>query len=144
MAPPRGSGGDVGERLARVEARLEASDDYAHERWHKLNNDLQPLMNLPERLARDMGKMQGLFDGKLGSVTKELERSMEAAISKALVPVTDDVSGLQREVADLRKEIEALKTARNQLTGAKIVILWLVQTIVTTAGSVGITQRIAH
>lgn len=143
MAPPRGSP-DLGERLAALTASFEAEKDYQHDRWHKLDNDLTPVVNMPERLVREMGKIQGIFESKISAVSKELERSMEHAIGRAVKPVTDDVTGLKSEIAELRKEIEALKTARNQLTGAKIVILWLVQTIVTIVGSVGITQRIAH
>jgi predicted RNase H-like nuclease (RuvC/YqgF family) len=125
----------VGERLAGVEARLEAFDRYTHERWHGLNNDLQVLLALPERLTREVGKLQGIIDGRIASVSKDVERSMEAAISKALKPVTDDVTELKAEVEGLRKEIEALKTSKQQWTGARIAVTLIVQTVIAAVAA---------
>ena len=47
----------LGERISSVEATLGALEKYEHERWHKLSNDLQPLVALPEKITRDIAKM---------------------------------------------------------------------------------------
>lgn len=128
MPPQHRTSADVGERLAGMEARFESFEKYTHERWHALNNDLQPLTMLPERLARDMGKIQGIFEGKLTSVSKDLERSMEAAIEKALKPAMDDIKRLQSDVDMLKKAHNSDSTLRRFFASA-------VQTILAAAGA---------
>ena len=113
MAPPRND--QLGERISGVEATLETLDKYQHERWHELNNRLQPLFGLPEQLAREVGRMQGSFEGRIGAVTKELERSITAAVEKAMEPVSTDI-------ADLKSRVGALETVKEQEAGAKGVI----------------------
>ena len=109
-----------GERIAGLSAQFDAFEKYEHERWHKLNNDLTPLMQLPEKLTREIGRMQGTFDGRIASVLKEIERTMEAAIEKAIKPISD-------EVAELKRDVDALKSKSLQETGAKNLAVWFLQ-----------------
>lgn len=94
--PTRGL--NLGERISAVEARLAAMDDYSHERWHKLANDLQPLILL--------------------------DRTIRLSITEALAPVTADVAALKRDV-------EALKLARQQMTGVRKFGEWIIQTAIS-------------
>jgi hypothetical protein len=119
---------DLGERLAGMEARFESFERYTHERWHQLNNDLQPLTMLPERIARDMGKIQGIFEGRIVSVSKDLERSMEAAIEKALRPATQDIKKLQTDVDRLKIKSGQDSALRRFFTSA-------IQTILAAIGA---------
>lgn len=100
---------DVGERIAALSASFEAEKNYQHDRWHKQDNDLQALMSLPERLTREIGRLHGLVDGKVSAISKELERSMEAAIRKAIEPLSEKVKALESEV-------ESLKGSRTETT----------------------------
>lgn len=120
----------VGERVAGIDARLGAFEKYTHERWHALNNDLTPLMQLPERMTRDVGKLQGLVDGKITSLSAELQRSMKAAIDEALKPVI-------AEVAELKIDVDSLKLKSNQMGGAKMLGVFIIQTIIAAATAVG-------
>lgn len=115
--PPRQE--SLGERLSGVEATLQAFEKYERERWHKLANDLQPLINLPTQMARDMGLLEG---GLAGTVAQ--------AVEKATKPVSDDV-------ASLRADVDALKANSNQLSGAKMFGVWLVQTVVAASAALG-------
>lgn len=119
----------IGERVSSIEATLDALEKYEHERWHRLSNDLQPLVQIPERLAREIGKMQGIFDGKINSVSKEIERSIMAAIEKAIQP-------MGAEIAELRGEVETLKTEHRQMTGARRLGVWMLQTIIAAISAV--------
>lgn len=110
MAPPLNN--QLGERLSGVEATLAAFERYERDRWHKLAEDMQPLVNLPAQLARDIGRIQGTFDGRIAAITKEIERSITAAVEKAIEPVNADV-------ATLKAKVEALEVAQQQETGAK-------------------------
>ena len=110
MAPPRQE--QLGERLSGVEATLAAFERYERDRWHKLAEDMQPLVNLPAQLARDIGKIQGTFDGRISAITKEIERSITAAVEKAIEPVN-------RDVAVLKRKVEILEAAQLQEDGAK-------------------------
>jgi hypothetical protein len=125
--PPRQE--HLGERVSSIEATLEGLEKYEHERWHRLSNDLQPLMQMPERLAREVGKMQGIFDGKINSVSKEIERSIMAAIEKAIQP-------MGAEIAELRGEVETLKNEQRQMTGARRLGVWLLQTIIAALSAI--------
>ena len=111
---------ELGERIAALAASFESEKEYQHDRWHKLANDLTPLISLPERMTREIGRLHGIFDGKISTLSRDLERSTEATIEKAIKPVTDNV-------AELRKDVDALKKARAQLSGAKMFGLWLLQ-----------------
>lgn len=124
--PPRDQ---IGERLSGLEAKVEGMDRYTHEKWHDLNNTLQPLIALPERLTRDVAKIQGIFDGKIHTVSKDFERSIMAAIEKALMPMSADI-------AELRADVEALKADRHQLTGGRRFAVWIVQTLIAAIGAV--------
>lgn len=119
----------LGERMAALEASFNASNEYQHERWHRLANDLQPIIALPERITRDVAKMQGLFEGKITSVAKEIDRSITAAIEKALKPVNDDITALKNEVA-------ALQAKQNAWTGAKMLAVWVIQTAIAAVVAV--------
>lgn len=131
MTPPRPD--NLGERLSGVEATLEAFEKYERERWHKLAQDMQPLVNLPSQMTRDMAKIQGSFEGRISTVTKEIERSITAAVEKAIEPVNN-------EVASMKSRIEALETAGHRQEGALGVVLailkspaigWLVGAAIT-------------
>lgn len=108
---------ELGERIASLAASFEAEKDYNHDRWHKLNNDLTPIVNLPERLTRDIAKLQGTFDGRIASVSKEVERSITAAIEKAIDPV-------RAEVRENSKRIEMLEAANIKADGVKGALAW--------------------
>lgn len=110
MAPPRPD--QLGERLSGLEAAFTGFEKYEHERWHALNNTLQPLTSLPLQLTRDIAKIQGTFDGRIAAITKEIERSITAAVEKAIEPVNADV-------AMLKAKVEALEATHLQEAGAK-------------------------
>jgi hypothetical protein len=111
---------ELGERIAALSASFEAEKEYQHERWHKLDNDLTPVVNLPEKLTREIGRLQGIFDGKISTVTREIERSITAAVEKAIEP-------LNVEVIDLKTRVSALETAQVADKTAKGVLVWFLQ-----------------
>jgi hypothetical protein len=111
MAQPRNEQ-QLGERISGVEATLEAFEKYERDRWHKLAQDMQPLVHLPTQIARDIAKIQGSFEGRISSVTREIERSITAAVEKAIEPVNADV-------ASLKTKVEALEASRLHESGAK-------------------------
>lgn len=121
---------EIGERVASIDAGFKAFERYSHEKWHDLANTLQPLVLLPEKMTREVAKMQGSFDERLNSVSKELERSIASAIEKALKPITDDVESL-------RKDVETLKIERLRMTGARLFGVWIFQTILAAAAAAG-------
>jgi hypothetical protein len=102
----------LGERLSGLEAAFGSFEKYEHDRWHALNNTLQPLVGLPLQLTRDIAKIQGTFDGRIATITREIERSITAAVEKAIEPVNADVTRLKADV-------EELKAAQLQEAGAK-------------------------
>lgn len=112
---------ELRERIAALAASFEAEKGYQHDRWHKLDQDLTPITMLPEKLTREIGRLQGIFDGRLNAASREFERTMEAAIEKALKPVAEDLN-------DLKVRIGMLETSKNQLTGGQKVVVWVVQT----------------
>lgn len=128
---------ELGERMAALAASFEAEKDYQHQRWHKLDNDLTPVVNLPEKLTREIGRLQGIFDGKLSTVSRELERSMEIAIEKALKPVTDDI-------ADIKRRVTLLETSRNQMTGVRMLGVWVVQTVIAAIVAIAALVKLPH
>lgn len=113
----------VGERLSRIEATVDAHAQYERERWHKQDNDLQLLMALPERLARERGEDRGQAEGRINSVVKDLERAITDAVEKAVAP-------LAAKQADHDQRLDTLEAQRNMLTGAKLLIIFLVQTFI--------------
>jgi hypothetical protein len=110
MAPSRPD--PLGERLSGLEATVASMDKYAHSKWHDLNNTLQPLTGLPLQLSREIAKMQGTFDGRMSAITRDMERSITAAVEKAIEPVNT-------EIATLKAKVEALEQANFQEAGAK-------------------------
>lgn len=119
---------DLGERLASLEATVTALEKYEHERWHKLAQDLQPLVLLPERLTREMGKLQGTFDGRVSTISKEIERSITSAVEKAIEPIHEDMSTIRQRVSNL-------EDAQSQWRGAKLLAVWMVQTLIATVAA---------
>lgn len=97
MAPPRSS---EGERIAGLEAKFDGYEKYSHERWHDLNNTLQPLVGLPAQMARDIAKLEG---------------KLEAKIDGRLIAIETRLSAIEGQ--------------RQQMTGAKQLMVWLVQTV---------------
>jgi hypothetical protein len=89
-----------GERLAAVEAILQRMETYEHDRWHKLANDLQPIMDLPRQMAIETGRLEGKF-----------EAAIKRSITEAVGPILVDIDALKREM-------EALKTAHDRATGS--------------------------
>lgn len=106
----------LGERLSGLEAKFDSFERYEHDRWHKLANDLQPLIGLPVQMARDIGKLQGGFDGRIGTITKEIERSITAAVEKAIEPVNQDI-------AALKSDVDLLMSAKHKQDGASNLLL---------------------
>lgn len=102
----------LGERLSGLEAAFTGFEKYEHERWHALNNTLQPLVGLPLQLTRDIARIQGTFDGRIATITREIERSITAAVEKAIEPVN-------RDLTELKTKVEALEQTKNQEAGAK-------------------------
>lgn len=129
---------ELGERLAALSASFEAEKTYQHDRWHKLANDLTPLISLPERLTREIGRLHGIIDGKMSTMSREFERSTESTIARAIKPVTDDVAQLRNDVAQVSADVEKLKMARQQWTGAKMFALWLLSTVLAVAAAFGV------
>lgn len=95
--PPRS---DLGERLSGLEAKVDGFERYSHDRWHNLQNTLQPLALLPAQIARDFAKLEGSID-----------RVVAAAVEKAIAPVIADV-------AELRTKVEAHDQALQRQAGA--------------------------
>lgn len=132
---------EFGERLASLRASFEAEKDYQHDRWHKLDNDLTPLAQLPERLTREIGRLHGTVDGRLSTMAKDFERSTEVVVAKALKPATDDLARLAADVETLRGDVENLKMARQQWTGVKVFVLWLVSTLISIGAALASAGR---
>jgi hypothetical protein len=116
--PPRPD--PLGERLSSLEATVAGMDKYAHEKWHDLNNTLTPLTGLPLQLTREIARMQGTFDGRMAAITREMERSITAAVEKAIEPISSDLS-------ELRSRVDALESVKQQEAGAKGVIVAIVK-----------------
>jgi hypothetical protein len=98
MAPQQSSNSQ-GEKLAALAASFEGFERYNHERWHQLNNDLQPLIGLPVQMARDIAKLEGKIEAKMDG-----------------------------RLAAIEIRLQAIENQRQQLTGAKQFMVWVVQT----------------
>lgn len=98
MASPRGSQ-PIGERISRLEAQFSAYEKYSHERWHDLANDLQPLVGLPMQMTRDIAKLEGKIEAKLDGRLSAIET-----------------------------RLSAIEAQRQQITGARQLGVWIVQT----------------
>jgi seryl-tRNA synthetase len=127
MPPPREN---LGERIAGVEAAFERFERYERERWHKQDNDLTPLLQLPERLTREIGKLQGMVEGRINSVSKDIDRSIAAAIKDALQPLSQDM-------VELKAKVDELERQRNVLTGAKMTGVFIIQTLLAILTALG-------
>ena len=97
MAPARNDG----ERIARMEATLDGLEKYERDRWHKLDNDLMPVINLPLQMTRDIAKLEAKLEAKLDG-----------------------------RLAQIETRLSAIENQRHQLSGAKQLGVWLMQTIV--------------
>jgi hypothetical protein len=95
-------GGPPGERISGLEAKFDAYERYSHERWHQLANDLQPLSGLPLQLTRDIAKLEARLEAKIDG-----------------------------RLADIDRRLTAIETQRQQLTGARQLGVWLVQTVIS-------------
>lgn len=78
-------------------------ETYEHERWHKLANDLQPIMSLPREMGKELGRLEGKFETAIGK-----------AVESAIKPIAEDVAMLKRDV-------EALKIADSKRVGQQTV-----------------------
>lgn len=87
-----------GERVASLAASFEAEKNYQHERWHKLDNDLTPIVNLP----RDLAKMEGRLRGEMSTYATGFERAVSKAIEKALSPINEELGKIRGDVDDLK------------------------------------------
>lgn len=131
---------NLGERVSRIEATVTGMDRYAHEKWHDLNNTLTPLVQLPERMAREMAKMQGAVEGQISGVSRDLERAISTAIEKALAPVNATLASLEGRVAQLEMK-------DSQQTGAKNVINYFLKSPLVgwlTAGALALAALVAR
>lgn len=126
---------NLGERISSLEATVASSDKYAHERWHKLDNDLSPITLLPAQIARDLGKMEGRIQGKIGSITEDMERKIADAVARAVAPVRDDVCELKTEVSAQQIDIDALKLDLSRWTGARLLLAYIVGVLVAAASA---------
>lgn len=120
----------VGERLARIEGRFDESDANARELWRKNDDALKGLAGLPERLARERGEDRGQSDGRLNAIVKEIERSVLTAIKDAIAPIKADM-------VELRTDVDALKALSNKLTGARLLLIFVMNMLAGLAAGFG-------
>lgn len=77
----------VGERLAAIETSIKMMQDYEKEHWHKLNNDLTPIMMLPDKLQREL--------------------------KTSLAPLVKDIEQLQKDVTILKGSAEFMRMLKS-------------------------------
>jgi hypothetical protein len=92
---------EVGERIAGLEATVAGFEKYERERWHKLDNDLQVIIGLPNQMTRDIAKLEGKLEAKIDGRLSAIE---------------------------LR--LSAIEAQRQQITGAQRLGVWFVQTVI--------------
>lgn len=127
----------VGERVASLQGRFEAFEGYEHDRWHKLNNDLMPIIALPEKLAREMGRLEGIQSGRLSAISKEFEATLKEAITQALEPVS-------KELINLRTDVDELKLGAGKNSVVRQLGLWVVQTLISIAAALAAVLSVKH
>lgn len=104
---------DIGERLAAIEASLATAAKYERDRWHKLDNDLQPISMLPEKLTRELGKLQEAFRGEIKAAINEVEQGY----ASSLAPVLRDVEALKGDVEILKGAAGVFKILKSPFLG---------------------------
>jgi predicted nuclease with TOPRIM domain len=126
---------DLGERTAAVEAVVKELQQYERDRWHKLDNDLQTIFNLPREITRDLAKLE-----------ERLEAMVDKAVERALGPVISNHGKLSAEVDSLKDRLSELEGKGHQLTGQQRLGHFLIQTILATilAGAAVFGLRWGH
>jgi hypothetical protein len=128
---------NIGERIAALSASFDAEKEYQHGRWHKLDNDLTPLVNLPERMTRDIARLHGVFEGRINGATREIERGVESAIERAMKPINRELMDIKKTLHDHDGEIGELKTWRAQWTAVRLTLFIVGQALLNVIAAVG-------
>lgn len=130
---------ELGERIATLAASFEAEKTYQHDRWHKQDQDLAPLTLLPERMTREIGKLHGLVDGRVSSISQEVKDSVQVAIKEAIrdaiTPIADDVREIKAKLSTHDDQIDELQSTVARWSGARVFAAWLVGILVAVAGT---------
>lgn len=98
-----------GERIARIEEALVQLQSYERDRWHKLDNDLTPVVNLPVQFARDMAKLEVRLDAKIDG-----------------------------RLAAIEGRLTSIEAQKQQFTGARLFGAWIVGIVVSVLAGMGI------
>jgi predicted nuclease with TOPRIM domain len=117
---------DLGERTAAVEAVVKELQQYERDRWHKLDNDLQTIFNLPREITRDLAKLE-----------ERLEAMVDKAVERALGPVISNHGKLSAEVDSLKDRLSELEGKGHQLTGMQRLGQFLIQTLLPAIMAIG-------